>query len=347
MKTRRTPMFGVPRLDLFSSFLWGAFVLQSACAGSSSQPSDDSRAKIVNGTVDTGHPEVLRLLMGRDPVRGCTGVAISDTVILMNSHCVDAKTYTEGVTIEGSGANSKTIVSQKALEGATRITGNAVKYDVAAAIFPAGTFQSTAKIAKASAAKGALVTLVGYGAASFENMAENAPLGEKRSGTNTLVDAKNGAYYLYSNLKDKAAPHNAVAAIGDSGGPAYNEQGELIGLISALYFMEGNSVIPLTKDAAGKTTLPLDRATFAGNALVDLLGPEAQKVIQAAQTGVAKSLKDDIKLAGDEYLAVCFGTELFSGLLGKGGNNPAQFGQMFNLFKGLFNFGQSKGGQPG
>jgi hypothetical protein len=297
----------------------------TGCIGNSSENAGESGVKIVGGQLESGHPEVLRVLTGNNPVRVCTGVVISETVMLMAGHCVTDKTLTEGVTVEKASAvaasasklNSKLIVGYNALRGVERINPSSARYDLAAVVYPKGTFQPPyAKISSTPSQKGDIVKLIGYGASSFEDIIANVPVdGRKRSGTNTLIDAKNGLYFLEANIKSKNLTNNAVAAFGDSGGPVYRN-GEFIGIVAGLYFTDARGLIKVPSDASGNPILPLAQATMAGNAIVDLQSPEAQAVIDAANAANPLAL-DQTKVAisqqGDEYLAVCFGG---------GGNNP-------------------------
>jgi V8-like Glu-specific endopeptidase len=292
----------------------GVLSLLTGCALNS-----ESDPKIVGGQIDTAHPEVVRVLTGSNPVQVCTGVVISDALLLMAGHCVAEKTLVEGVTVEktnnvvasGQKLNSKVIVAYDALRGAARLSPSSARYDVAAVVYPKGTFQPPyAKIAKTPAKKGDVVTLVGYGASSFEDIAANVPLdGLKRSGTNTLIDSKNGLYYLEANIKAKGLNNNAVAAFGDSGGPVYRGD-EFIGIVAGLYFSDASGQIKVTSDASGKANLPLAQATTAGNAIVDLQSREAKAVLDAASLANPRALDQSqvtIDTQGAEYLPVCFG----------------------------------------
>jgi len=326
---------------------------------------NDSDAKIVNGQIETGHPEVVRVLTGSSPVRVCTGVVISDTVLLMAGHCVAEKTLTEGVTVEktntvaasGQKLNSKVIVGYDALRGAARLSPSSARYDLAAVVYPKGTFQPPyAKLAKAPAKKGDIVQLVGYGASSFEDIAANVPLdGLKRSGTNKLIDSKDGLYFLEANIKAKGLDNNAVAAFGDSGGPVYRN-GEFIGIVAGLYFADARGPIKVSTDASGKAVMPLAQATTAGNAIVDLQSSEAKAVIDAATLGNPLAL-DQSRAAtiqqGDEYLPVCFGGGGLGGLLGGGEGGPGRgtlggsgpLGGLIQRLLAAFGGGAGAGGQ--
>lgn len=310
----------------------------TGCIGSSSENPGESSVKIVGGQLENGHPEVLRAFIGKVPdkdavfrggevrLRVCTGVVISDSVMLMAGHCITEKALTEGVSVEKSSAAaasasnliSTVIIGYNALRGVERINPSSARYDLAAVVYPKGSFKPPF-VNLASAQKGDIVKLVGYGASSFEDIVANLPVdGRKRSGTNTLIDGKNGLYFIEANIKSKNLPNNAVAAFGDSGGPVYRG-GELIGIVAGLYFKNERGLIKVQNDASGNPILPLAQATMAGNAIVDLQSPESQAVIKAALTANPLAL-DQSKVAisqqGDEYLSVCFGGG------GGGGNNP-------------------------
>jgi V8-like Glu-specific endopeptidase len=339
----------------YGAAILGASFIQAACYKASPNGGDDSQAKIVGGALETGKSEVVRLLLGNDPLRICTGVIISDSTVLLAGHCIDAKAKEQaGVTVEGLGVMSKNIFSYKQVMGATQIDDTIAASDLAAVVYPKGTFKAPyAALAETSAAKNDVVTLVGYGAASFTDIAANAPLGVKRSGKNRLTQAKDGVYYLSADIKAKDLVQNAVAAPGDSGGPVYNESGKLIGIIVGLDFTDqSGKVLPIVEDANKKLVLPLDRAANARNIMVDLSSLQSKVILEAAaannqlmvdQTPVAPAVN------ATKYLAICSGSggsNPLSGLLGNNENGGGPLGGLLGPLLRLFSNRGNNGTTP-
>jgi V8-like Glu-specific endopeptidase len=336
----------------------GMLSLLTGCQGGSAENPSDSNLNIVGGQLEAGHPEVLRALTGNNPVRVCTGVVISEDVMLMAGHCVNDQTITQGVTVEtsstaGQKLNSKVIVGYNALRGATRLNASSARYDLAAVVYPKGTFKPPyAKLATTPAKKGDLVKLVGFGASSFEDAAANVPLdGRKRSGHNTLIDSVNGLHFLEANIKAKNLSNNAVAAFGDSGGPVYRN-GEFVGIVAGLYFANTRGPIKVANDASGKPQLPIAQAEIAGNVIVDLQSAESKGLIEAATKGNPLALDQSkvfIAQPGDDYLAVCFGGGGGGGgdgpLGGLGGGGSGPLGGLLQRLLSAFGGGGLGGGQ--
>ena len=238
--------------------------------------------------------------------------------------------------------------------GATQIDDKIAASDLAAVVYPKGTFKAPyAALAETSAAQNDVVTLVGYGAASFTDIAANAPLGVKRSGKNRLTQAKDGVYYLSADIKAKDLVQNAVAAPGDSGGPVYNESGKLIGIIVGLDFTDqSGKVLPIVEDANKKLVLPLDRASKARNIMVDLSSLQSKVILEAAaannqlmvdQTPVAPAVN------ATKYLAICSGSggsNPLSNLLGNNENGGGPLGGLLGPLLRLFSNRGNNGTTP-
>lgn len=216
----------------------GALLLQPACR---SLPRDDSEPKVIGGREDLEY-QLLPKTVGIDVNGGlCTGVFISDRLLLTAAHCVGNQPFKVVSKLEPFA--SKPPVSTKIImhpEYPKDALGYGKYYtDVAVGIYPPGTAPENmiAKLATVPPKAGDPVRFVGYGQYVYKG--ENGGgAGVRRYGENKVawVDGSNKSIFKIEGIPvAKGAPGeelDAATAPGDSGGPLYNEAEEVIGTVS-------------------------------------------------------------------------------------------------------------------
>jgi len=163
----------------------------------------------------------------------CTGTFIRDDAVLTAAHCVTPEhSYDKllSVTMFGPGLpNNKPLLATKTI--AYPGYQNGPTYDLAIVFFPKGSAPAIAKIAKSEAQKGEKVSFVGFGRQHFSR--NDYGTGIKRIGTN-VVDYPNGLVSITERFSphQEARPGHSASGKGDSGGPLFDAQGNIIAIVS-------------------------------------------------------------------------------------------------------------------
>lgn len=208
---------------------------------------DSTHLKVTNGQeTPVQDPAVVLLRFGQGNI--CTGTFISDKMILTAAHCVQAADGIDVMTVV-----QKDGKSYEQLQGHSIDTLAHPDYqraddahsDLGFIKMPAGSSQSWVPIAARSARVGDFVRLVGFGH-NYINQYTDAYVmtekgaGIKRSGTNTIALVTDGTLRFQGFISpreatDNSQPEGVRVGIGggDSGGPLFNQQGELVGVVSA------------------------------------------------------------------------------------------------------------------
>jgi hypothetical protein len=269
-----------------------------------------SSVKIFGGTETSDYPAVLRMLIDKTRGRFCTGIAVSESTVLMAGHCIKNETlaadggiYVDlkanlkpGITAEQMNAAKKNVAMWNAVGNLELLTDQAAARDLAVVWFENAPFQSHVKIsadalAGRSAAARTPVTLVGFGATEFgASIGALNSGGTKRAGSNTIAAVNEGLYIIKADLRSER-PHadNAAQAAGDAGGPLFDDKGELIAVGTGVRLLKADGSSTGTVAGPWKYLLPNPTdAAYAENAFVSLASPEALDLLRYAVRRGAK-----------------------------------------------------------
>lgn len=206
------------------------FLLSSGCRSVA-----NNNLKVTNGIDTTEFPGVVSIT---NLSSLCTGTFISDDTVLTSAHCLelrdDPDDYFKPFVLPS-------LTWQKSLS--VRIhpdyyRGTDAPTDVALVYFPPQTAPAIHPLAAVAPVKGEEVTMVGFGDNEFaeDGSSTGANPTVKRVGHNTILamDADFirmlGQAKAISDKDGKASGTESVVNHGDSGGPLFNAQGELVGL---------------------------------------------------------------------------------------------------------------------
>lgn len=248
------------RAVLYCGFLT-LFVAGVACSGSQEADQAESQVAVVGGqaAAPTEFPAVIKMTVepgsGSTTPKICTGVIISHRTVLAAAHCIKQRAAGKNVyhfiEIEAGATRAKVAAKVSYAYtyneplGKDTIPDNHVSLDLAVMDFGQNTFNlaSYPKIATKTPPKGSTVTLVGFGATSFNKDSESLTDGGLNFGNNSISEAGTSTGYIKVSgvLGANGLPHGALAAPGDSGGPLFNDAKELVGIGSGL-LIEGNRV---------------------------------------------------------------------------------------------------------
>jgi hypothetical protein len=310
-----------------------------ACNGSRDVPGTGGSELLIVGGEATGaneYPSVVRLTVQEatptSPEQICTGVIISHRTVLAASHCIKKLTTTSpngsyhfiaveaGATRTKTAINSAFAVTYKEPLGVKNIPENHVALDLAVLDFGANAFQlsSYPKIATRPPQVGENLTLVGFGATSFKE--GEGTTGNLNKGQNTLkfYDQEDGYIMLSSRLDAQGIPEGALAAPGDSGGPLFDSQGNLMGIGSALNLQTSvatNFFVDLTS---------YESKTLLGRYLQEFGGPSPGEFLTGFHASMGDSyasIKPRTQEPSDVYLAMCGGKKGKG--KGKGNGKPS------------------------
>ena len=321
---RRRILFGV-----------GFFMLVSiACAGQETHQEERSTVLIVGGekSLESQYPSVIKMVVDEDPTSGaqkiCTGVVITHRTVVAASHCIKRA--------QQSGENNFKFVKVASPANRARlprsvmqvytydeplsldmIPENYIPLDLAVLDFGQNAFHlpTYPKLAKKTPQAGESVTLVGFGATSFRS--DGGSPGEQRFGKNRLetYDATKGVIYVTG---DTDGTQGALAAPGDSGGPLFNRDGELLGIGSAL-LIEGEQVTNFFVDLTSRTSRILLERYLSD------FGSDAESLLPGFGIGLSREFSNvkAVSLAQPrELVAMCGGD--------KGSDDKSSANQGFN-----------------
>ncbi|MGC4115996.1 MAG: trypsin-like serine protease [Myxococcales bacterium] len=183
---------------------------------------DVGHEKIVNGTVDNGHPTVGKVRDNGDEI--CTGTLVGAKTVITAAHCIESTTASRYAFILGSTAYPANSVTVHPSWDGNADSGEG-KYDIAVIVLKTSPNITPTPVATAAPFVGQEVTLVGFGVTgeNYNNY------GTKRITTNNLSKVVATKIYWM--------PSGGVGTTcyGDSGGPAFanvNGQEVLLGVTS-------------------------------------------------------------------------------------------------------------------
>jgi hypothetical protein len=187
-------------------------LLLAACASRDPSPEGQTRAPIVNGTIDTGDVEVVALT--DRGVDFCTGTLVSPRVVVTAGHCVEGAPFTSIDVFFGSNVASGTGTFIHVIDGATAPGWD---YDTLANDIAILLLESPAPVppkpiateAMGSWAVGQRTRLVGFGVTSGNGQTS----GVKRQAETSITQVND------TDFKYDTSP--GQTCFGDSGGPAY------------------------------------------------------------------------------------------------------------------------------
>ena len=175
----------------------------------------------------------------------CTGTFINDYQVVSAAHCVEG---VEAINIyERNGASGfNEIAKATSFKAHPQYVSadNTASYDVSVITFPANSSSYTSKVALTAPKAGDKFTIVGFGNNVIERKLKDGQLIQtgstyKRKGTNVIKELEDGQILFKGYLSEEEARAAGVtigsesaAAGGDSGGPMFDEQGDIIGVTS-------------------------------------------------------------------------------------------------------------------
>lgn len=240
--------------------------------------------KIAGGTETAAYPAVRHFEVDSARGRVCTAVAVSPNTALMAGHCIKKTTLETGVVDVETKKKSFKIYAWLALKGVETMDEAHAARDLAVVVFADRIFEGTYLPVSISGPVSKEVTIVGYGADGFDglNNIVRASRGKKRVGTNRIAQVREGLLTLQADV-NAIGPANAVATIGDSGGPMIDARGAVVGLGAAIYLLNAQGqMAPLTTDAEGYKIPVAAGAAKAFNAFVDLSTTASQRLLRFA-----------------------------------------------------------------
>ncbi|MBQ49245.1 MAG: hypothetical protein CMP10_17845 [Zetaproteobacteria bacterium] len=217
------------------------------------QATQDSSLTVSNGQ-DIDESEYPAVVMLYDAAKGalCTATFVTDDTVLTAAHCtmggevVDKKTGKVDHSIQLVRMLDPKTRKVKVLAESVEIyrhpkwdeafkTKQVNEYDIGTIKFPTGTAKAVAEIGD-TPSRGDEITIVGYGlnyVPRNQNDIDPSSVGVKRKGTNDVSMLNGGFIYFFGNTKTTDGDGtNVNAAPGDSGGPMFNEAGQLVGVTS-------------------------------------------------------------------------------------------------------------------
>ena len=173
----------------------------------------------------------------------CTGTFINATTVITAAHCA----LSEKSGSQTPSATGGFSLFQAPTESSTKavIPSDDARYhnvnsylasarDISIVTFTASASQalnitSFAQISDTAPAKDSDVSMVGYGMAE---LGDHSSVGKLRIGTNKIVSISNGIIRLIGTNHMESKPGMGASAPGDSGGPLFDENGDIVGLTS-------------------------------------------------------------------------------------------------------------------
>lgn len=304
--------------------LWAGVVMAMFITAACRKGGSDSGLNVVGAQRENGYPEVKLVQADQVHLGLCTGVAVSDTTMLMAGHCIKSGSIEHGIRSPDTNTPANQVIFWNAVAERYLLTMHDAARDLAVVVFPPNSLKPPyAKVAVLGGAQGMVATLsraprlgeqvklVGYGATTFSPIAkvQNGTLGTKNSGYNKLedfigIDCGDSSEcddqviviesQIVSNRGNGELELSApIAASGDSGSPLYYKQdGEwevVLGIGAAVAAFDKNgTLIPPTKASSGLYQLNLDGAVKVRNLYTDLTSTASVTLMQLAVQKGAK-----------------------------------------------------------
>lgn len=221
----------------------------SACKTSSDH--DESVVKIVNGIETSDYPAVVALYFTSSIGTGiCTGTFIHNEWVLTAAHCIVGHPEPLKVTWAENGKTFEAIEviahpDFKRAEPGTAIEPQNSRSDIALIKFAVKNAPAIMPVNRdKDIIEGSVIIMVGYG--SDIPKGDFSRTGKKRLGRNIIKLADQGIIGISDLtrqvLKDALPGQISVTAQGDSGGPALDDDGVIIGVTSMGMNIQGATV---------------------------------------------------------------------------------------------------------
>jgi hypothetical protein len=311
-----------PLSGFLASFLAGLSITSPLACRVGSSNEGESAVKVVNGhslaqNDKSGSASAFQISILDETLveveKSCTAVAVSEKAVLIAAHCIPAGASAEArLKIEGKTASVKTIVGPESLRGAVTLSERDTAMDLAALVFEgeAAIFEAReiAILADRSALLGTPIKLIGYGATNIEALKVGGPTratGLASQGTQIVRSASGSTYGIHASERDlkTASSGVSIAGPGDSGGPVFDSQNHLLGILVGLSFDRTGVAVSLDGDPT-KVESDVDLADGFGNSIVDLTSPYAQRILGIAMGQESGAIAYNAEKNGD-YLAIC------------------------------------------
>lgn len=321
---RRTKDFTRKSRKIFGIGLWAGVVMALFITSACRKGGSDSGLNVVGAQRENGYPEVKLVQADQVQLGLCTGVAVSDTTMLMAGHCIKSGSIEHGIRSPDTNTSANQVIFWNAVAERYLLTMHDAARDLAVVVFPPNSLKPPyAKVAVLGGAQGMVATLsraprlgeqvklVGYGATNFSAIAtvQNGTLGTKNSGHNQLaefvgIDCDENIVcddqviviesQIVSNHGNGELELSApIAASGDSGSPLYykqdNREEVVVGIGAAVAAFDKNgTLIPPTKSPSGLYQLNLAGAAKVQNLYTDLTSTASVTLMQLAVQKGAK-----------------------------------------------------------
>lgn len=179
----------------------------------------------------------------------CTGTFVSDFQVLTAAHCVEGVKSIHIIEKQ----DWRALFSMKVIAEAERWAAHPLysiktkgRYDLAVVEFPKATAPAIMALKDVRPKLGETVTIVGFGNNDIASKIVNGDLEQsgsthKRKGQNRIGALEEGQVIFTGSLSERHAQRQGYGpgqkvglGSGDSGGPMFNEQGELVGIASGV-----------------------------------------------------------------------------------------------------------------
>ena len=228
-------------------------VLLQGC-GTSTPQEDQAQLKVSNGFDIPESEFAATVLLGIKVEQGnaiCTGTFVNDHQIITAAHCVEGQDPEDpqvfwAVTEDVEGQDKPRMVLKAKATNLVQNPDYSISrqngvnnQDIAVVNFEPNTAPAFVTLSADAPVKDDGITIVGYGVSEYHVGEDGEEIrlgsGTKRVGSNKVFQAKDGMIEFFG----VAAPREDVeqgtwcaSGKGDSGGPMYNVQGELVGITS-------------------------------------------------------------------------------------------------------------------